>query len=140
MQEVALRTAPTFRRPDTALASDGSGRRDSDYRRDVHIGSECGVRQAGNESKTWKIDPRKAQIGPSSDSGGRFLLLATCPEQSADRFRRRAERAATSYQAAVELKCLECCAWERPEVKRCEIVGCPLWSLSRGIFKPGRAA
>jgi hypothetical protein len=98
------------------------------------------MRQASNELEDLKEEPRKARIGPSSDSEGRFSPLATCPEQSADRFRRRAERAATSYRAAVELKCLECCAWERPEVKRCEIVGCPLWSLSRGIFQPGRAA
>ena len=45
-----------------------------------------------------------------------------------------ADRAPTSYRAAVELKCLDCCAWERIEARKCEIRGCPLWAASRRIF------
>jgi len=45
-----------------------------------------------------------------------------------------AGRAATSYRAAVELKCLDCCAWERTEARSCEIRGCALWAVSGRIF------
>jgi hypothetical protein len=35
---------------------------------------------------------------------------------------------------AIELKCLECCAWSRPEASRCEITGCPLWAMNWRLF------
>ena len=98
------------------------------------------MKQASHELEDQgvEIEPRKARIGPSSDSGGRCSPLATCPEDRADRFRRRAKLAATSQRAAIELKWLECCAWDRPGAKRCQIVSFPLWALSRGIFRRRR--
>jgi hypothetical protein len=63
--------------------------------------------------------------------------LATCPRSLRARWARRAEAARRSYRAAVELKCLECCAWDRPKAKRCEIHGCPLWEIACRNF--GRA-
>lgn len=36
--------------------------------------------------------------------------------------------------AAIELKCLECCAWVRPDAKACQIGTCPLWALNQRIF------
>jgi hypothetical protein len=83
---------------------------------------------------TTEIASEKARIEPSSDTESNFSPLATCPEQSVDRFRRRGDLAVTSYRAAVELKCLECCAWERPEAQRCAMNSCPLWALSERIF------
>ncbi len=84
-----------------------------------------------------EIGTGNTRIGPSSDNESRFSPLATCPKQSAERFRRRGELAATSYRAAVGLKCLECCAWDLPGVKRCEIPSCPLWEISGRIFQRG---
>ena len=84
-----------------------------------------------------EIGTGSTRIGPSSDNEGGFSPLATCPKQSDERFRRRGELAATSYRAAVELKCLECCAWDRPEAKRCRILSCPLWAISGRIFRRG---
>ncbi len=86
-----------------------------------------------------EIGTGNTRIGPSSDNESRFSPLATCPKESVERFRRRAELAATSQRAAIELKCLECCAWGRPEAKRCRIVACPLWAISGRIFRRGRA-
>lgn len=56
------------------------------------------------------------------------------PEQKRGRWTRLASLAATQPRAAIELKCLDCAAWYRPEAARCEITGCPLWALSRKIF------
>lgn len=67
-----------------------------------------------------------------------FEPLSTLPSDAPPSYRRRWERLAgqaeNSYRAAVELKCLECCAWDRTEAKRCELAGCPLWARSRRIF------
>lgn len=70
----------------------------------------------------------------------RFDPLQTAPGKRRPRWDTLAVKAPTQYRAAVELKCLECCAWQRPEAARCEIVGCPLWALNRRIFKPRNPA
>jgi hypothetical protein len=45
-------------------------------------------------------------------------------------YRRLAERAAAGSRAAgVKLKCLECCNWEKGEVRKCEDKSCPLWQF-----------
>lgn len=63
--------------------------------------------------------------------------LATCPDRLRERWRRKAAAARRgSMRAAVELQCLSCCAWDRPEVKRCAISGCPLYAVNRRIFAP----
>ncbi len=64
-----------------------------------------------------------------------FQPLATCPPVARTRFERRARLAADQPMRAIELKCLECCGWSRPEATRCEIRGCPLWLMNRRVFK-----
>ena len=64
-----------------------------------------------------------------------FNLPQNVPRRWRNHWRKLADQAATSYRAAVELKCLECCAWQRTEARRCEIRGCPLWTVSRRIFR-----
>ena len=67
-----------------------------------------------------------------------FDPLATMPsdlpESQKRYYAKLAEKAPTQYRSAVKLKCLECCAWDRGEVKRCEVSGCPLWAMNRRIF------
>ncbi len=63
-----------------------------------------------------------------------FEPLSTCPDSLRERYASRAKRADTSLKSAIELKCLECCAWDRPEVKRCQIGTCPLYALNRRWF------
>jgi len=63
-----------------------------------------------------------------------FSLPQDVPRRWKDHWLKLAERAITSYRAAVELKCLDCCAWHRTEARSCEIRECPLWAVSRKIF------
>ena len=71
----------------------------------------------------------------------KFDPLATCPPDRRQKYLKRAKLANENYRPAVELKCLECCAWDRTEVKRCAITSCPLWALSsRRIFGAHQAA
>lgn len=76
--------------------------------------------------------------GPSVEREERFSPLQTLPRDAPEAKRRRWERLAAKadhqYRAAVELKCLECCAWYRTEAARCTLTGCPLWALNRRIF------
>jgi hypothetical protein len=81
--------------------------------------------------------------GKPGDTGSEseFQPLQTMPADVPKAHRRYWEKlaaeATTSYRAAVTLKCLDCCAWYRPEAARCEISGCPLWALNRRIFGRG---
>lgn len=34
-----------------------------------------------------------------------------------------------SLRAAINAKCVECCAGSKAEVKRCAITSCPLWEI-----------
>jgi hypothetical protein len=34
-----------------------------------------------------------------------------------------------SPRQAIKAKCLDCCAWQREEVRQCTARGCPLWPL-----------
>ncbi len=61
-------------------------------------------------------------------------ILATCPPEKRDSFlsvARRVENGPRSRQAAIRIKCLECCAWQIAEVTNCQIDGCALWGLRR---------
>ena len=73
-----------------------------------------------------------------------FLPLSNLPQNVPRRWRNHwlkvADRAATSYRAAVQLKCLECCAWQRTEARRCGLWGCPLWAVNGRIFQRVRGA
>lgn len=88
------------------------------------------------------LPPRSSAIRPEyrglRASDDEFEPLRTLPSGVPGSKRRRwgrlADRATTSYRDAVELKCLECCCWERAEAKRCDITGCPLWAVGGRIF------
>lgn len=59
-------------------------------------------------------------------------ILATCPPAKRDSFvttARRVVNGPRQRQAAIRIKCLECCCWQKAEVTRCEIRGCALWAL-----------
>ena len=56
------------------------------------------------------------------------------PKEVGDRYEKTAALAHRQAQAAIKLKCLDCCGWEYPEAKQCEIRTCPLWALNRRIF------
>jgi len=62
----------------------------------------------------------------------RYDPLGTCPTPLRDRYEKLALKAASGSLAAIaRLKCLECCAWQPVEVRRCEISGCALWLRAR---------
>jgi hypothetical protein len=45
-----------------------------------------------------------------------------------------------SKAAAVKAKCIECCNFQKAEVKRCDIEGCPLWRYRPYQNKAGKTA
>ncbi len=99
--------------------------------------------RAGSRGRAETSPAQHSASRPAKNAGVRtadsgFEPLATLPRDAPRSYRHRWERLAnearTSYRAAVELKCLECCSWQRAEVKRCDITGCPLWALSCRIF------
>ena len=63
-------------------------------------------------------------------------ILADIPQRLQGSLRRRALQAPTSYPAAVYLKCMDCCAFDRKEVQLCHQEGCPLYPLRTRLFKP----
>ncbi len=85
-----------------------------------------------------EIVPSRREEPAEMDRGSRFQPLFSLPQAVPRRWRdhwlKVADRADTSYRAAVELKCLDCCAWQRAEAQRCEIRGCPLWAVRERIF------
>ena len=81
-----------------------------------------------------EIVPRKRTQRVPQETPQGFDPLGWCPQPLRRRFERRAAQAARQPMRAIELKCLECCCWDRPEVMRCENRRCPLWVLSRRIF------
>lgn len=58
--------------------------------------------------------------------------LSTCPEEKRGRYEHWAKNK-RSQKGAIALKCLDCVAWDREEVRRCVIRDC---SLHR--FRPYR--
>ncbi len=97
-----------------------------------------GPRGAGLKPLPGRSFRLAAKNPPRSDLRSGFQPLSSLPENVPRRWRshwlKLAGQAATSYRAAVELKCLDCCAWQRTEARRCEIRGCPLWAVSARIF------
>lgn len=90
----------------------------------------------GPPGRRFGARPPEMRRIASLESG--FEPLATLPTVVPASYRGRWERlareAASSYRAAVELKCLDCACWQRLEAKRCEIASCPLWALNGRIF------
>ena len=92
----------------------------------------------GGEASPGEIVPSRRQEPAETDVRSGFQPLSSLLENVPQRWRshwlKLGGRAATSYRAAVELKCLDCCAWQRTETRSCEIRGCPLWAVSGRIF------
>jgi hypothetical protein len=88
------------------------------------------------------IVPSRREIPAETDLRSGFQPLSSLRENVPRRWKshwlKLAGQAASSYRAAVELKCLDCCAWQRTEARNCQIRGCPLWAVSGRIF--GRAS
>ncbi len=92
--------------------------------------------QPDSDSGSPEIDRSDTPETPSSTNDDDFQPLAMCPEDARSRFERRARLAGDqSMRAAIELKCIDCCGWSRPEAARCEIRTCPLWATNRRVFK-----
>jgi hypothetical protein len=95
-------------------------------------------RGCGAEASSGEIVPSRREEPAESDLRSEFQPLSSLPENVPRRWRshwlKLAGLAASSYRAAVQLKCLDCCAWQRTEARRCEIRGCPLWAVSGRIF------
>jgi len=95
-------------------------------------------RGCGAETSSGEIVPprreKPAELDRRSGFQPLFSLPQDVPRRWKDHWLKLAERAITSYRAAVELKCLDCCAWHRTEARSCEIRECPLWAMSRKIF------
>jgi hypothetical protein len=89
-----------------------------------------------------EFEVRNAIHEPSGSADGRFQPLRFCPPAARPRFERRAGLAAQHPLRAIELKCLDCCGWDRREAKQCEIASCPLWAMNQRIFgvEPQEAA
>ena len=85
-----------------------------------------------------EIQPQIALQSLPEEADDGFEPLATCPPEERDRWMRRAEKADRQPLKAIEMKCLECSAWDHPVAKACEIRSCPLWAFNRRIF--GRVA
>ena len=85
-----------------------------------------------------EVDARSAPQGPPGPAESRFDPLRFCPAKARARFERRARLSADHPLRAIELKCLDCCGWDRPEAKRCEITSCPLWAMNQRIFGGSR--
>ena len=103
-----------------------------------------GPRGRGAEASSRELVPSRREEPAESDLRSGFQPLSSLPEKVPRRWRshwlKLAGRAARSYRAAVELKCLDCCAWERAEARRCEIRGGALWAVSGRIFaRPSRS-
>lgn len=63
----------------------------------------------------------------------KFNPLELMPEDLAATWKRSAENRAKvadrQPKAAIMLKCLDCCAWQPAEIRKCELSGCALWAL-----------
>ena len=57
---------------------------------------------------------------------GQSPVHDTCPDELKPRYLRTAIKAATQRAAAIKLKCLECCVWQREEVRDCRVPACAL--------------
>ena len=86
------------------------------------------------ESVRKEIEARNAPQRSPREAAAKFEPLQTCPKKERPRWERRAAVADTQPMRAIELKCLDCSSWSRPEAVRCEIRRCALWAFNRRIF------
>jgi hypothetical protein len=107
-------------------------RRSDVFRETCHVEGVVGmsvtreVPEPRIEDLDWEVDVKKAGEA----------ILEGIPEELRERYRRKAMAAPRSKSAAVYLKCLDCCCWDRKEVQRCAIVGCSLHAQRTRLFRP----
>lgn len=77
-------------------------------------------------SSEWIVDEKAAAEA----------ILAGIPKQFHGDLARRVKLAPKSYAAAVFLKCMDCCAWNRKEVQLCRVIACSLYPHRTRLFKP----
>ena len=88
-----------------------------------------------SEVSPSEIETRNPAEGPSSTNEDGFRPLAMCPAEARQRYQRRAWLAGEqSMRAAIELKCIDCCGWSRPEGWRRR------WRRPRSIQAPRRGS
>jgi len=68
----------------------------------------------------------------------KYEPLVLADETTQKRFARRLGKLPTSMRGQIEIKCIECCGWDRKEAKQCQISTCALWVTNQRIFH-GRA-
>ena len=106
--------------------------------RQERVSANPGPRGGRAKASRAEIVPSRREKPAEMDLRNGFQPLSNLPQYVPRRWRshwlKLADQASTSYRAAVELKCLDCCAWQRTEARRCEVRGCPLWAVSRRIF------
>ena len=90
------------------------------------------------EASSGEIVPSRRERPVEMDLRSGFQPLSKLPQDVPRRWRdhwmKLADQATSSYRAATELKCLECCAWRRTEARSCEIRGYPLWAVGKRIL------
>jgi len=90
------------------------------------------------EASSGEIVPSRRERPVEMDLRSGFQPLSKLPQDVPRRWRdhwmKLADQATSSYRAAAELKCLECCAWRRTEARSCEIRGYPLWAVGKRIL------
>jgi len=78
-------------------------------------------RSSRAEASCGEIVPSRRGKPAETNLRSGFQPLSTLPQDVPRRWRshwlKLAGRAATSYRAAAELKCLDCCAWQRTEAR-----------------------
>lgn len=80
----------------------------------------------------------KSLPGPSKvDQVPEFAtrVLETCPKSLRPKYRKMADRAESSFVAAIKLRCLDCSAWVYSEARGCLVTGCGLYEVSRRLFR-----
>ena len=105
-------------------------------------GSDSGHDRAASAAETLPAGDPRGIRHQAHDSRDRSRLpafdpLRFCPADKRARYARRGAAAERQPRQAIMAKCLDCCACEHREVKRCAIATCPLFALSVRYF--GRA-
>jgi len=67
------------------------------------------------------------------EAGIRMATVRNAPNR--EQYASLALRARRSPSAAIRLKCIECCGWDRAEAKACSIDTCALFAVSRRYFR-----
>lgn len=68
------------------------------------------------------------------------LSLTLAPALAQRRYAQMAHRALWQPSPAIKLFCIECMGYSYPDAKGCENERCPLWAVSRRLFRVSEGA